>query len=324
MILITGGAGFIGSHTAIQLKNAGYKDMVVLDNLSTGVKDAIPEGIELVVGDIANAELVKNTIKKYNIDSVLHFAAYISVEESVQKPFEYYDNNYIGSYNLIKTCAENGVKNFVFSSTCATLGTQDKNPVSEDFIPQPESPYARSKLMIEWLLEDMAKISDMKYVVLRYFNVAGANHEGLNGLRYDAFHLIAACCRSALGKQDKMKVFGDDYSTRDGTCIRDYIHIDDLADLHVKALKFLEDGNGSDLFHCGYGTGFSVKEVIEEFQKTNNVSFDVEYHPRRAGDIVEIYNNPTKVTKAFNWAPKYDDISIICQDSYNWELKKNI
>ncbi len=321
MILVTGGAGFIGSHTVMQLKSAGF-DIVVLDNLSTGVKEAIPEGVDLIIGDIADKDLVAKTIKDYNVDSVLHFAAYISVEESVQKPFEYYENNYIGSYNLIKTCSENGIKNFIFSSTCAVIGTPKANPVDETFKTDPMSPYGKTKLMVEWLLQDTAKISPMKHIILRYFNVAGANHEGKNGLRYDAFHLIAACCRSALGKQDTMKIFGTDYDTPDGTCIRDYIHIDDLANLHVESLKYLQKGEDSNLFHCGYGKGFSVKEVIDTFKKTNNVDFNVEYKPRREGDVMSVYNNPSKIDKALSWQPKFNNLEIICQDSYNWEKKR--
>ncbi|MGZ3733625.1 MAG: UDP-glucose 4-epimerase GalE [Bdellovibrionota bacterium] len=321
MILVTGGAGFIGSHTLHRLKALG-QSAIALDNLDTGHRWAVPAGTELVEGDIADQALVESLLRKHKIDSVIHFAAHLAAEESVQNPFKYYRNNVLGSLNLIEACSRGGVKNFIFSSTCALYGSPAKNPISEDFPTAPESPYAMSKLMTETFLRDGAASGkmDMRYVALRYFNVGGAKvGGGLGQATPKATQIIKVAAETACGKRDKMFLFGTDYPTPDGTCVRDYIHVDDLADAHVLALDYLKKGGKSDIFNCGYGKGYSVKEVIESMQRVSGVKFPVEIKPRRAGDVVAVWADTTKVTKVLGWKPRYNDLDLICKTAFEWE-----
>ena len=321
MILVTGGAGYIGSHTLHQLKDAGIK-AVVLDNLYSGHRWAVPEGYELIVGDMGDKELVSKLIDTHKIDSVIHFAAHVEVEESTKEPIKYYRNNFVGSLNLIDVCANKGVKNFIFSSTCATYGTPKSNPIDENHSTAPISPYGKSKLMTETLLQDVVatKKFALKYVILRYFNVAGARVQGGIGQATPrATQLVKVASEVACGKRDKLYVYGTDYPTPDGTCVRDYIHVDDLANAHILALNYLNSDGKSDIFNCGYGKGYSVKEIIKEVKKASGVDFKVEYVERRAGDPVAIWSDASKVKKVLKWKPKYDDISVICKTAYDWE-----
>ncbi len=320
MILVTGGAGYIGSHTLHQLIEAKLP-CVVLDNLYSGHRWAVPDSVPFVEGNTGDIKIVSELIKQYQVESVIHFAAHLEVEESTREPLKYYRNNFVNSMNLIETCDKLGVKHFVFSSTCAVYGTPDKNPVSEAFPVAPVSPYGKSKLETEWLLEDMGIAgSKMRFASLRYFNVAGAKVSGgLGQATARATQLIKVACEVALGKREKLLLYGTDYPTLDGTCLRDYIHVDDLAELHGLALKYLQAGGSSQIFNCGYGKGYSVKEVIDSVKRMSGVNFKVEEVPRRAGDAGAIYADPTKVIKALHWKPKYADLDLICRTSLEWE-----
>ena len=321
MILVTGGAGYIGSHTVRQLVDFGHK-VVVIDNLCSGFKWAVPQGVELVVGDSGDSRLVKSVLEKYSVKSVLHFAAHLFVDESVEKPLKYYLNNTVGTTRLIETCGTFGVEDFIFSSTCATYGTPRTNPVTESEATIPESPYGRSKLASEWVLRDLAhaKTFKMKSAILRYFNVAGARVEvGLGQGTIGARQLVKVAAETALGYHKSLKVFGTDYPTPDGTCIRDYIHVADLADAHVLALDYLRRGGESDVFNCGYGTGTSVLEIIKVMKKVTGVDFKVDYVERRPGDTVAIFNDNRKVTSKLGWKPRFQSLETICQSTVDFE-----
>lgn len=321
MILVTGGAGYIGSHTLHRLRDLG-QPAIALDNLYSGHRWAVPEGTELVEGDIADMPLVEGILRKHQVKSVIHFAAHLAVEESVKNPFKYYRNNVAGSMNLIETCARNGVEHFIFSSTCALYGNTTSNPISEAFPTGPMSPYAASKLMTETILRDAEASGQwkMRNVALRYFNVSGARVSGgLGQATPEATQLIKVAAQAACGKRDKLYVFGTDYNTPDGTCVRDYIHVDDLVEAHVLALDYLRKGGKSDIFNCGYGRGYSVKEVIESMKRVSGVDFPVENKPRRAGDVVAVWADTTKVKKVLGWKPKHEDLDLICRTAYEWE-----
>ena len=336
-VLVTGGAGYIGSHVVKQLLETTTYDIVVLDNLSTGVQktlDSLREirEFEFVQLDLGGFDDVALVLKAKNIDTILHFAASIVVPESVENPLKYYMNNTVNTTNLIKCAVENSVKKFVFSSTAAVYGEPKnlpQNGIDENFLTNPINPYGMSKLMSERVLVDTAKaFEDFNYVIFRYFNVAGADayyqDEQLKpriGQSFpNATHLIKIASECACGKREKMAIFGDDFKTHDGTGVRDYIHVDDLADAHVKAVEYL-DANQSDVFNVGYGKGYSVKEVIETMQKVTGISFPLETVPRRVGDPAELVSNNTKIKSKMNWTPKYDDLSMICRSAFEWEKK---
>jgi UDP-glucose 4-epimerase len=282
----------------------------------------VPKGTELVVGDIADQALVESLLKKHSIKSVIHFAAHLSVEESVKDPFKYYRNNVVGSLNLIEACARNGVEHFIFSSTCALYGNPKENPIREDFPTAPLSPYAATKAMTETFLRD-AEASGrypMRHVALRYFNVGGARvGGGLGQATPNAWQIVKVAAEVACGKRDKLFLYGTDYPTPDGTAVRDHIHVDDLAEAHVLALEYLRRGGGSDVFNCGYGKGYSVLEVIEAMKRASGVNFRVEERPRRAGDAIAVWADTTKVKKVLGWHPKYDDLELICRTQYEFE-----
>ena len=320
-ILVTGGAGYIGSHMVLELADAGER-VVVLDNLSTGFRWAIHPAAELVVGDIADEGLVRRVLKEHKVDAIIHFAGSIIVPESVGDPLGYYLNNTVKSRALIAMAVECGVPHFIFSSTAAVYGNPKHNPVAEDAELAPMSPYGTSKLMTELMLRDTAAAHALGYVALRYFNVAGADPAGRSGQSTPkATHLIKVACETALGKRRHMEVFGTDYPTPDGTCVRDFIHVKDLARAHVAALAHLRRGGRSDVFNCGYSTGYSVLSVIDAVKRMSNRDFEVRLSPRRPGDPAAIVAASTKIRRDLGWVPEHDDLDRIVREALAWERK---
>ena len=318
-VLVTGGAGYIGSHMVLELLDAG-ETVVVLDNLSTGFWWAVPSNVTLIKGDMGDEALVLETIKNYNITSIIHFAAKIVVPESVADPLGYYLNNTAKTRQVLDCAVKGGVKNFIFSSTAAVYGDVSTEPVAEDNELNPVSPYGRSKLMTEWMLQDTAFAHGLKYVILRYFNVAGADPKGRVGQSTpNATHLIKVACQAALGDRPALDIFGTDYPTPDGTCLRDYIHVCDLAKAHMDALRYLRAGGKSDVFNCGYGIGLSVQEIADVVKKISNVDFKVNLSPRRAGDPAAIVAKADKIHATLGWKPQYDNVEGIVRDAYAWE-----
>lgn len=321
-ILVTGGAGYIGSHVVRQLTTAGRK-VVVLDNLSTGFEDAVI-GAELVVGDTGDRELVKKVLADHNIDTVLHFAAHTIVPESVSNPLKYYGNNTCCTRNLLECCSDAGVKHFIFSSTAAVYGIPDQAITAEDTPTAPINPYGMSKLMSEMMLKDLSFATSLRHVILRYFNVAGSNPDGEIGQSTKkATLLIKVACETALGKRDSISVFGTDYETEDGTGVRDYIHVEDLASAHIKALEYLEKGGESSTFNCGYGHGYSVREVLDTVQKISGNTMNIIEEPRRAGDPPMLIAKADRVREILHWEPQFDDLDVIVKTSLAWEENKH-
>ncbi len=319
-ILVTGGAGYIGSHTIKQLGEANY-DLVVYDNLSTGNTTAISYG-DLVVGDLADRQRLSELFAEHNFDAVLHFAASISVPDSVVKPLEYYSNNTANTLNLLHCCQQFGVNKFIFSSTAAVYGQPKVNPITEETITEPLNPYGSSKLMSERLIRDYAVASNLKYVILRYFNVAGAEVGGsLGQTGKKASHLLKVACDAALGQRSHVGIFGTDFDTPDGTGIRDYIHVDDLARAHVDALIYLNGDNSSQILNCGYGQGYSVREVIEKVKEISGVDFTVIEAERRAGDPACVIAANDRITEVLGWKPRFNDLDTIVRTALAWEKK---
>ncbi|MES3037777.1 MAG: UDP-glucose 4-epimerase GalE [Bdellovibrionota bacterium] len=320
-LLVTGGAGYIGSHTCNALREAGYR-VVIIDNLSSGYAEAIPVGCIFVEGDIRDTQLVKQTLAANQISGVVHFAAKISVPESVAHPLDYYDNNTTGVMHLLQACKEAKVKYFVFSSTAAVYGERQDGLIHEDSTVEPVNPYGASKYFSERIIKDVEKEFGLRSAILRYFNVAGASLKGNNGQRNSsATHLIKMASHAALGKIPALNVFGTDYLTADGTAIRDYIHIEDLAELHIKAIKYLEGGGATDVFNCGYGRGYSVKEVINSMKKVSGTDFKVTETGRRPGDSAYSVADVSKVKKVFHWTPRHANLDMICKSALDWEKK---
>jgi UDP-glucose 4-epimerase len=320
-ILVTGGAGYIGSHVVKALGAGGY-DVVVYDNLSTGYAWAVRDA-NLVEADLADGERLAKTFRRHAIDTVLHFAASIEVAESVSNPLKYYINNTANTFNLLAACARFKVRRFVFSSTCAVYGTPKKMPIDESVPLAPVSPYAASKAASERALIDLAQISDLRFVILRYFNVAGADPSGMLGECHEPeSHLIPLACRAALGRLAKFSIFGDDYKTKDGTCIRDYIHVTDLAQAHVDALEFLDREARSDIFNCGYGTGYSVRQIIDTVKRISGEDFPVTVSPRRSGDLPELVAANAKIIDQLGWTPRHDDLNGIVKSALDWERQR--
>ena len=318
-VLVTGGAGYIGSHMVLGLLDAG-EDVVVLDNLSTGHRWAVPNGVEFVLGDIADQDLVQAVVAKHSVSAIIHFAGSIVVPESIEDPLGYYKNNTVNSRSLIEAAVLAGVKHFIFSSTAAVYGMPSVNPVREDARLNPISPYGSSKLMTEMMLKDTAFAHDFEYVALRYFNVAGADPLGRSGQSTPAAtHLIEVASQTALGDRTHMDVYGTDYETEDGTCIRDYIHVTDLAKAHLLALKHLRRGGKSEVFNCGYGRGFSVLEVIDAVKRASGVDFKVNLAPRRAGDPAALIACADKIRETLGWVPDHDDLDEITSIALAWE-----
>ncbi|WP_166255277.1 UDP-glucose 4-epimerase GalE [Marinobacter salicampi] len=317
-VLVTGGAGYIGSHVVRQLGAAGH-DIIVYDNLSTGYRWAVTCG-ELVVGDLADEAALDSVLAAHNFDAVIHFAANIVVPESVENPLKYYRNNTRNTMNLLAAIEKHKVPYMVFSSTAAVYGMPPETVLTEELPLEPINPYGASKMMSERMIMDLAAASSLNYVILRYFNVAGANPEGLLGQATpEATHLIKVACECATGAREGMSVFGTDYDTRDGTCVRDYIHVEDLAKAHVMALEYMANGGESRVLNCGYGRGFTVREVIEVVKRLSGVDFPVQETGRRAGDPAALMADNSKVVDVLGWKPDYDDLDTIVGTALAWE-----
>lgn len=336
MILITGGAGYIASHVAKQLLE-NKQDIIIIDNLSTGFQKTIDTLQNINNFDFINLDLkefykVESVFEKYDIDTIIHFAAFSQVGESIQNPMKYYMNNTVNTTNLIKLASKYKVKKFIFSSTAAIYGEPKfidsyKQTINEDSETKPINPYGMSKLMSENILKDEAKINNnLKYIIFRYFNVVGADiNYNENTLiprigesHNPETHLVPLVVKTAFNKRDAITIYGDDYDTSDGTCIRDYIHVDDLANAHIKAISYL-DNNASDTFNCGYGYGYSVKEIIETVKMVTKKEFKVIQGERRTGDPSILVSNNNKIMDKMNWKPKYDNLELICQSAIKWE-----
>ncbi|NND89695.1 MAG: UDP-glucose 4-epimerase GalE [Granulosicoccus sp.] len=323
--LVTGGAGYIGSHVVKLLGERGEK-IVVLDNLSTGNEDAVLYGT-LERGDTGDPLLVSRILEQYQVDSVMHFAAHTIVPESVENPLKYYRNNTGNTLNLLQCCQAAGVDKFIFSSTAATYGIpeDDTRPCSEELPTAPINPYGMSKLMSEHMLKDLSRAGALRHVILRYFNVAGSDPDGLIGQSTrNATLLIKVAAEVAMGKRDKLMVFGTDYPTPDGTGVRDYIHVSDLASAHLSALDYLRAGGDSTLVNCGYGKGFSVREVIEATGRLNGKALTVEEQPRRAGDPPALIAAVDKIHQLLDWQPRFDDLDVIVQSALDWEERLSL
>jgi len=318
-LLVTGGAGYIGSQMVHELVDAG-EHVVVLDDLSTGFRWAVPEGAPLVIGETGDQALVARLIRDHQVDSIIHFAASIVVPDSVRDPLGYYRNNTVNSRALIESAVRNGIRHFVFSSTAAVYGNPAAVPIGEDAPTLPISPYGWSKLMTEIMLRDASRAHRMGHVILRYFNVAGADPQGRTGQSSAAAtHLIKVAAETALGLRPKLEISGTHYPTTDGTCIRDYIHVSDLADAHKLALHYLRSGGTPLTLNCGYGHGFSVREVIETVKRVSAIDFKVEHAPRREGDPARIVAASERIRDALGWDPRYDDLPTIVAHALAWE-----
>jgi len=319
-VLVTGGAGYIGSHVVKQLGEAGH-DIVVYDNLSTGYEWAVTYG-ELVVGDLADVEKIDSVFAAHKFEAVLHFAAHIVVPESVENPLKYYRNNTRNTLNLLGVIEKYKTPYMVFSSTAAVYGMPDEKVLTEDMPLAPINPYGASKMMSEQMIRDLSFATDLKHVILRYFNVAGADLTSrLGQATPEATHLIKVACECASGVRSGMKVFGTDYDTRDGTCIRDYIHVDDLAKAHVMALDYMSKGGDSEILNCGYGSGFTVKEVIDVVKEKSGKDFNVEETSRRAGDPDALMADNSRIKAILGWEPDHADLGVIVQSALDWEKK---
>jgi UDP-glucose 4-epimerase len=318
-VLVTGGAGYIGSHMVLELVEAGER-VIVLDDLSTGFRWAVPEHIALVVGDTGDQVLVSRLLREYGIQAIIHFAGSLIVPDSVRDPLAYYRNNTVNSRALIEAAVTCGVKHFVFSSTCAVYGNPTVVPVSEDTPTLPISPYGSSKLMTEIILRDASQAYGLDYVSLRYFNVAGADPKSRTGQSTkDATQLIKVAVEAALGQRPKVEVFGTDYPTPDGTCIRDYIHVTDLCRAHWDALLYLRSGGRPLTLNCGYGRGFSVLEVLDAVKRISGVDFPVINAARRPGDPAAIVAATELIRQTLGWRPRFDDLSTMVAHALSWE-----
>lgn len=317
-ILVTGGAGYIGSHVVRQLGEAG-ETVIVLDNLCTGFRQAVLFG-ELIVGDINDTSLVESVFREHDIDTVMHFAAHTIVPESVANPLKYYGNNTAGSRNLFAEATNAGVRYIVFSSTAAVYGIPPDGRAREDSPTQPINPYGSSKLMTEWMLRDLSKASALNYVALRYFNVAGCDPEGRIGQATPKATLLTkVACEAAVGKRDSVSIFGTDYDTDDGTGVRDYIHVEDLAHAHLDALRYLREGGDSEVLNCGYGRGYSVREVLSAVESANGAPLIIREEARRAGDPPVLIAEAQRIREVLGWRPQLDDIDAIVTSALAWE-----
>lgn len=321
-ILVTGGAGYIGSHTVKALGARGY-EILVYDNLSTGNEKAILSG-SLIKGDLSDRTSLENVIRKFKPDAVMHFAASIVVSESVREPLKYYRNNTVNTLGLIETCVENKIERLIFSSTAAVYGIASGDPISEKAPLAPINPYGTSKMMSELVLRDISTaVPGFRAVSLRYFNAAGADPEGRIGQAYkDPTHLITRALKTAKGEFPRLEIYGTDYPTSDGTCVRDYVHVDDIAEAHIAALQYLLNGGKNEIFNIGYGHGYSVKEVIQAAKNITKKDFPVIESARREGDPPVLVADNAKVRNLLFWTPKYDDLEYIIRTAWEWERKR--
>jgi len=320
-ILVTGGAGYIGSHVVKALGEKGFT-VQVYDNLSKGYRDAVLYG-KLVVGELADTKLLDRIVKEFRPDAVMHFAAFIEVGESVSDPIKYYQNNVANTINLLQVLTRNQVSRFIFSSSAAVYGSPEKVPITEDDKINPINPYGQSKAIVEKVLGDLSTATDFQHVSLRYFNAAGADPTGRLGERHNPeSHLIPLVLKTAKGERQSTKIYGTDYPTPDGTCIRDFIHIEDLADAHLLALDYLLAGGKNDFFNCGYGHGYSVKEVIDTVKKVTRTNFSVQETERRAGDPPVLVADSLKLKKQLLWKPRHDSLEYIIKTAWEWEVKQ--
>jgi UDP-glucose 4-epimerase len=320
-VLVTGGAGYIGSHMVLALAEAG-ESVVVVDNLSTGFSAMLPEGVPLFIGHAGDENLVEGVINQHKVESIIHFAGSVVVPDSMRDPLGYYRNNTMTTQSLLKAAVKGGVNRFIFSSTAAVYGNPDQMPVPETAPTRPLSPYGFSKLMTEIMLHDVASAHGMSYVALRYFNVAGADPQGRIGLAtVGATHLLKIAVEAATGQHAKIDVFGTDYPTPDGSCIRDFIHVSDLAQAHRSALAYLRGGGNSVTLNCGYGRGYSVLETIEAVRRISMRNFAVQHAPRRPGDIMTMVADTSRIRGLLDWTPKYDDLDTIAAHALAWEEK---
>ena len=320
-VLVTGGAGYIGSHMVHALVEAG-ESAVVIDNLSTGFSALLPESVPLFIGDAADENLVGGVIAAHGVESIIHFAGSVVVPDSMRDPLAYYRNNTMTTRSLLNAAVKSGINRFIFSSTAAVYGNPDQMPVPEDAPTRPLSPYGSSKLMTEIMLHDTASAHGMSYVVLRYFNVAGADPQARMGLAtVGATHLLKIAVEAATGQRAKIDVYGTDYPTPDGSCIRDFIHVSDLAQAHRAALSYLRGGGTSATLNCGYGRGYSVLETIEAVRRVSGCNFAVQYAPRRPGDIMTMIADTGRIRSTLDWTPQYDDLDTIAAHALAWEEK---
>ncbi len=322
-VLVTGGAGYIGSHMVWQLLDGG-EDVVVLDNLTTGARGLVAEKAHFVEGNAGDSALVRKIIRDHGIEAVIHFAGSIVVPESVEKPLAYYVNNTGVTRRLLEACVAENMHHFIFSSTAAVYGEPSVEQVAETTPPVPINPYGRSKLMTEWMLEDTARAHDFRYVALRYFNVAGADPKGRTGQSTPrATHLIKRACQVALGRVPQLSIFGTDYETPDGTGVRDYIHVSDLVAAHALALDHLRKGGAPAIFNCGYGHGFSVREVVEAVERVTGQKVATVEEPRRAGDPPTLIADAARIRADLGWQPTHDQLDEIVRTAYAWESRLN-
>ena len=321
-VLVTGGAGYIGSQVVRQLGEQTNYEITVIDNLSTGLKEAVVYG-DLIVEDLSNAPALWEIFSERRFDAVMHFAASIIVPESVSNPLKYYTNNTINTIELIRCAVQHGLKYFIFSSTAAVYGIPEEIPIRETTPTRPINPYGMSKLMSETVLFDTAQSKEsLNYAILRYFNVAGASRDGQLGQNFpEATHLIKRAAQAVIGQIPYLEIYGTDYDTPDGTGVRDYIHVEDLASAHLSALEYLREGGDSEVFNCGYGRGYSVREVIDAMKEASGVDFPVREAPRRPGDPPMLIADNTKILSHFRWRPQCDDLALICKTALEWEKR---
>ncbi len=319
-VLVTGGAGYVGAHMALRLAEAGYHP-IILDDFSTGAREFVAS-CEVVEGDIADAELVGRVLNEHDVREVFHFAGSSLVQDSMGRPLDYYLNNTVKSRALIASCVDAKVERFVFSSTAAVYGTPERSPVAEGAPLRPFTPYGASNMMTERILKDVSTAHGLKYVALRYFNVAGADPAGRAGQVGKPTHLIKVAAQIACGvRQEALQVFGDDYPTPDGTCIRDYIHVTDLVDAHMDAMSHMRVGGGSLVLNCGYGRGYSVREVIDAVERVTGEEMPTEPAPRRAGDVPQLIADDAQIRSQLGWTPRYDDLDFIVRTAIDWERR---
>ncbi|MDX9704030.1 MAG: UDP-glucose 4-epimerase GalE [Candidatus Auribacterota bacterium] len=319
-VLITGGAGYIGSHVVYEFLDSGH-EIIVVDDLSTGVRELLPADIRFYQGNISDVDLVEEILSDHKIDTVLHFAGSIVVPESVENPLKYYQNNTCVSLSLLQSCVKHGVKNFIFSSTASVYGNNPLRLMKEDYLPQPENPYAASKLMTEMMIKDTAKAHGLNFAILRYFNVAGADPKGRTGqVKENATHLIKVACETALGRRASMKIYGTDYDTPDGTCIRDYIHVSDLANAHLRVYERMMKGViVNRIYNCGYGQGFTVLDVLKAVENVSGTSIHTVATDRRVGDPVALIADSNLLKTETGWKPAHFDLEVMIKTVLNWE-----